>query len=438
MTVIETIAAWCARRREFSPAAQQAARDAIVDTLACLYAGRHDFSSRSVLRAFSHYQPMPAAIVALTNATAAHAIDYDDNFGPGMSHASAVLVPALLAVALEEGCHGQQLINAYLVGLQAQAFVGEAMSHAHYTAGWHGTSTIGAIGTAAGVAWLKGLDETGIARALTVAVSLACGVKGQFGTAVKPLHAGIAARNAVDAAQLAACGMAGRLDIIERDQGFYQLFAGAGFDPARVERWLTPQRHVIETVGVLPKRHPCCGSTHRVLDAIADLQSQHRFHHDEVASVAARVGIANRRNLAYDRPTDEMQARFSMPYCVNRLLEKGSLSVGDFTPSQVQAHSDAARLARITMTSWSERDEQTHGNPPHQVTVTLRDGRVLHAERRCAKGALDDPFSPHDKQRKFADCCFDLPEQAALYPRLQRLEQETQLDFLRVLMMPLP
>ena len=133
-------------------------------------------------------------------------------------------MPALLAVALARGASGRSLVDAYLVGLEAQAAVGRGVNPSHYTLGWHATSTVGCIGTAAGVAWLNGLDATGIARAMSLAVSMAAGVKGQFGTPAKPLHAGLAARNAVEAAALAACGMTGRIDILEAPQGFRELF----------------------------------------------------------------------------------------------------------------------------------------------------------------------------------------------------------------------
>lgn len=431
MTVIESIAAWCAREPHFSADAHRLAREAISDTLACLYAGRDDFSTLAVKQAWASFKEPPAAVVALINATAAHAIDYDDNFGPGMSHASAVLVPALLAVALEENASGEALVIAYLIGLQAQAFVGEMVSSSHYTAGWHGTSTIGCIGTAAGVAWLKGLDQAGIARTLSIAVSLAGGVKGQFGTPLKPFHAGMAARNAVEAASLAATGMSGRLDILEGEMGFYELFSGSGRWQDKVGRWLTDPHHIIETTGVMPKKYPCCGSTHRVLDAIADLQDRHNFAVEDVESANCKVGISNFRNLAYTAPEDEMQARFSMNYCVARMLEVGTLSVADFIPEQVKIQARHPLMSRITMQSWLPEQEAQADNLPHLVTLTFKDGRVLHHQRLSARGSLEEPFSEEDRQQKFADCCAQLPGAGEIYQRLDKLEEETELKFLR-------
>lgn len=431
MTLIESIADWCARPPRFSDTAHWLARDAIADTLACLYAGRDDFSTRAVQQAWAHYGRQPAAIAALVNATAAHAIDYDDNFAPGMSHASAVLVPALLAVALEENLSGEALVNAYLVGLQVQAFAGDVVSPSHYTAGWHGTSTLGCIGTAAGVAWLRGMDAAGIARTLSIAVSLASGIKGQFGTPLKPFHAGMAARNAVEAAMLAQTGMHGRADILECDMGFYQLFAGEGLSPDLASRWLAAEKHVIETVGVMPKKHPCCGSTHRVLDAIADMQAATPFRAADVESVHCKVGISNHRNLAYRRPENEMQARFSMNYCVARQLHAGALGVADFTPARVAVQAQDPLIDRVSMTSWSTEEEAATANLPHQVAIHLIDGRVLRHERFGAKGSLAEPFTAADRQQKFADCCARLRGCEMIYQRLQALESERQLGFLR-------
>lgn len=427
MTLIETLAQWCATPPAFSARARTLACDAIADTLGCMVAGRRDFSTRAVLQAWPE-QPRTRAQDALFNATAAHAIDYDDNFAPGMSHASAVLVPALLAVAKNHD--GAALIRAYLIGLQAQAFIGEAIGYQHYTAGWHGTSTVGCIGSAAGVAALLGMDAPGMARTLSIAVSFASGVKGQFGTPLKPFHAGMAARNAVDAALLAQTGMHGRADIIECAQGFNELYAGKlSFPSLPVEN-----EHVIERVGVMPKKHPCCGSTHRILDAIADIQQRQMLSVEEIESVHCQVGIANWRNLAYSQPKDEMQARFSMQYCVAMMLEKGALSVSDFTAESVRTQRDITRMATISMSPWTAEQEAESRDLPHILTLRLKDGREIVHSRLFARGGLDEPFSEQERQAKFRDCCADLPEADAVYQQLMQLEQQSDVGFLREMM----
>ncbi|ARO15814.1 MmgE/PrpD family protein (plasmid) [Ketogulonicigenium robustum] len=437
-TVIETIAAWAAAPHTFSPIAQTRAAQAITDTLACMVAGETDPATAAVRSAMApHGTHGPARLVgggtatasvaALVNGTAAHALDYDDNFLPAISHASAVIVPALLAIAEQTQASGADFVTAYLIALQAQAHVGQGVGYAHYAAGWHGTSTTGSIGTAAGTAWLLGLDAAGIARALTLGTSMASGIKGQFGTPAKPFHAGMAARNAVEAALLAQAGLSGRLDILEGAQGFRALYAGGTPTTWWEDTPEIPAAHVIETSGLMPKRHPCCGSTHLVLDTVIDLQKTHGFTAAQVARVDTRVGLANWRNLAYPAPINEMQARFSMQYCVARTLHKGVLGLADFTQASVDRYASDPLLQNITM----DYDPQSSSiDQPHQTTITLTSGAQLHGTRHFAKGTINDPFTADDRQTKFTDCTRHIAPPATLFATCEAIATQPDLAFL--------
>lgn len=442
-TVIEAIASWSVANSESDAAARAAAKDAIADTLGCLYAGRADASTAAVTSALAGHAGearrssrwigpgrTAPSLAALANGTAAHALDFDDNFTPGMSHASAVIVPALLAVADWVGADGRRFVDAYLLALQAQDFVGRGVRPSHYTAGWHGTSTVGSIGTAVGAAHLLGLDAAGIARALSLGTSMASGVKGQFGSLVKPFHAGMASRNAVEAALLAAEGLTGRLDILERDQGFLELFGGPtppGYD---IEAIANTKTNVILTDGLAPKAHPCCGSTHKIVDAIIDLMNEESIDPDTVVSVNGHVGPANYRNLPYTDPQDEMEARFSMQYCAMLAFRQGILKLSDFTPDVVRQKAGDPLMARVGMTHYSAADEAASGKQPHILTVTLSDGRSFTRERDFARGMIEDPFAEAQKRAKFMDCCGSLANAAGLYEQLMNLETASDLSFL--------
>jgi len=442
-TVIEAIAHWCATQPRSGEAERAAARDAIADTIACLYAGRADETTTAVTAAFGGHAGeaqrsvrwvgpgrTAPSLAALANGTAAHALDFDDNFTPGMSHASAVIVPALLAVADWVGASGERFVDAYLLALQAQDFVGSGVRPSHYTAGWHGTSTVGSIGTAIGTAYLLGLDEAGMARALSLGTSMASGGKGQFGSPVKPFHAGMASRNAVEAALLAAEGLTGRLDILERDQGFLELFGGPtppGYDIDAIANTAT---NVILAAGLAPKAHPCCGSTHKIVDAIIDLMNEEKIDPDTVASVNGHVGPANYRNLPYTNPQDEMEARFSMQYCAALAFRQGILKLSDFTPGVVRQKAGDPLMSRIGMTHYSAAEEAASGKQPHVLTVTLSDGRSFTRERDFARGMIEDPFTDAQKRAKFMDCCDGLANAAGLYGQLMALDAARDLAFL--------
>lgn len=414
-TVLEKIARQLVSRQSFSAMALQRAQDAIIDTIGCMIAGRNDTAPRSVAAAFAEEVTHDGksvvftggrsspSVAALINGAAAHCLDFDDNFHPARAHASAVLVPALLSVATSsDNVSGQRLISTYLAGLEAQASVGFGVIPSHYNRGWHGTSTIGCIGAAAGVAVLLGLGEAEIASAMSLATSMACGPKGQFGTGAKPFHAGIAARNAVEAAQLAKAGLSGRLDILERPQGFLDLFGG---DEAKGWADLSwNDNHIIETRGLVMKLHPCCASTHRAIDAALDLQREHGFSIEDIERIDTKVGRSAVDNLAYSDPSDEMQARFSMQYCLAIALSNGKLSLADFTKEAATRPELRVHMAKINMTSYSAEEERGVERLPHQVNLVLKDGRRLSIERLHANGAIAAPLSDGQKREKFEDC----------------------------------
>jgi len=414
-TVLEKIATHVVSRTLFSTLAMTRAQQAVVDTIGCMVAGASDQAPRSVAAAFSsEIGPTGASgvftggraslsVAALINGTAAHCLDFDDNFHPARAHASAVLVPALLAIASAEGSiSGGQFIRAYLAGLEAQAAVGFGVNPSHYNRGWHGTSTVGCIGAAAGVAVLLGLNEERVAQAMSIATSLAAGPKGQFGTAAKPLHAGMAARNAVEAAHLSHAGITGRSDILERRQGFLDLFGGVGSTGWDGLSW--GENHIIETRGLVTKLHPCCASSHRVIDAARDLQNEHGFSLDEVQRIETKVGQSAVDNLAYPDPADEMQARFSMQYCLAAALLQGRLSLADFTRDAIFRPAIRRHMPKISVSAYSAEEERGIERIAHQVTVTLLDGRRLWNERLHARGAIAVPVTDAERHSKFSDC----------------------------------
>src|SRR5919204_571687 len=164
---------------------------------------------------------------ALANGAAGHAHDFDDTNFALMGHPSVPLFAAALAAAEAETADGAALALAYVIGFEIDAALGIAVNPAHYTRGWHATSTIGTLGCAAAAARLLGLDVTQTRHALGIAASLASGLKENFGSMTKPYHAGHAAQSGVWAALLAREGLTASDTALEGHQGFVAAFGGA-------------------------------------------------------------------------------------------------------------------------------------------------------------------------------------------------------------------
>ncbi|TNM63475.1 MmgE/PrpD family protein [Aliirhizobium smilacinae] len=414
-SALSNIANHLTSRTEFSPHWIELARDAVIDTLGCMIAGARDASVQAVTTAFAaemngngtHWLVTGgrtvSSISALVNGTAAHALDFDDNFHPARAHASAVLVPALLAaISRDHPVTGRQFLEAYMTGLEAQSAVGSGVNPSHYNKGWHGTATVGAIGAAAGVARLLGANTEQTGQSMSLATSMACGPKAQFGTLVKPIHAGIAARNAVEAARLAMAGATGAIDVLEKPQGFLDLFGGD--EPVGWADNKPNGRHIIETRGLVTKRHPCCASTHRAIDMLLDLKAEYGLREEDIATIDAKVGISAVKNLPYPKPSDEMQARFSMQYCLATAFRRGALSLADFTMSALSDGKKSLLMDKINMHSFTADEERGHERLPHELTVTLTNGEILRRSRLHAKGAREDALGEDQRKAKFIDC----------------------------------
>ena len=212
-------------------AAQARAATAILDTVGVTLAGASETASRIVQDVMADDRGDACSILgtsrrasaggaALANGTAAHALDYDDMCFVSLAHPSAPLVSALVAAGERIGAPGTRLIDAYVIGFEIEARLGRLMNPRHYQRGWHCTSTLGTIGAAAAVSRLLNLDAHQAAHAMAIAASEASGLKENFGTMVKPLHAGLAARDGVLAALLAGGGLTASARAIDGSQGF--------------------------------------------------------------------------------------------------------------------------------------------------------------------------------------------------------------------------
>lgn len=425
---------WVARTpRIRSRRALALAKDALKDIVACMLAGARDEATLRVSRAARAWGPPSAALVY---GTAAHALDYDDNYHPMAGHATAVLAPAIFALAETRRASGIEVLDAYIVGLEAIALVGNGVNLVHYERGWHSTSTLGPFGAAAACARLLGLDQARVTAALSLAFSMASGSKLQFGTMAKPMHAGLAAQHGVMAAMLAANGVAGVAEPLEGPWGFRDLFAGAGspgYRPRDIGRPLA-----IERYGLKAKIHPCCASVHTAVDALLFLKEKYRFVAADVESIDVLVNRVSYDNLRYTDPKTDTEARFSMQWAMALALLQGRLRLADFTPTALTRTEVHAWLPRIRMRHTrpgNAHPSKENGREPALTTVLLKDGRKFSRYAQRPKGTLQIPLTRAELDAKFEDCA---PGREDLRRLLDRLESVRDIRTLTALIRPSP
>src|ERR1700691_2242149 len=183
----------------------------------------------------------PVRFAAFANAVGIHADDFDDtqlavaeDRDSGLlTHPTAPVLPAALAVAETRSLSGRDLLLAYNVAVEVECKIAEAISPRHYQDGFHSTGTIGVFGSATAVAKLNRFDLPHVLTTLGIAASEGAGLRENFGTMTKPFHAGKAAENGVVAADFAALGWTATHEVLEAPRGFFHA-AGGGYDPAAI------------------------------------------------------------------------------------------------------------------------------------------------------------------------------------------------------------
>jgi len=356
----------------------------------------------AVLGLGAGHAPAPAAFV---NATAAHALDFDDNCYAGFVHGSAVIVPALLACAQAIGAAGAQAITALVAGAECEYAVGRATRGILYGQGWWTTGVLGPIGAAVAVARLLGLDAVRTHHALALAAGMASGTKSCFGSDAKPLMAGKAAEAGVQAALLAQAGATAAADPFGHPHGFAARYNQGIFDADALDR--LGSAWYLRDPGVDVKRIPVCLSSHAAVDALRDLMARHALAADEVDQVICDVPPVVVANLCYGVPDSVAQARFSMPFAIAMTLLDPDWGLPALTPGQLARADLRALMQRVRMetgAAWDDAALRQAAPEGARVRVVLRDGRVLRAGRDKAAGSPADPLSPAQQARKFLDC----------------------------------
>ncbi len=384
---------------------------------------------------------MPSPVAALINGASAHSFDFDDYDEASQAHASAVLVPAILAFAEEIGSSGAEALDAYIIGLEVIIRIGEAVNMAHYNKGWHTTATLGIFGAAAACARLYGADAGEMLAALSIAASYSAGMKVQFGTDAKPLHAGIAAQNGVTAATLARAGLSGHKDALDGPLGFVSLYAGSDAPdfPTGIPKLGNPL--AIEEFGLIIKRFPNCACLHRALDCFFELKDQHGLTADMIESVVANVPHAYAESIKYTAPDTPAEARFSMQYGISVAMLQDRVSLADYTPDAVARPEVRALYDKVSFKTFSTGASPgvSATQPPEGVGVTTTTGARLTSESAIVVGDPRLPLSPDQLDAKFADCvltCFDTDKTGAILTAVADLDKLQQVGVLSEMLRP--
>lgn len=317
---------------------------------------------------------------ALVNGTTSHVLDYDDVNLAITGHPTAVIYSALLPLAESRHTSGNTLLSAFAAGYETACRVGRWLGDTHYEHGYHATSSVGAVAAAAACARLLGLSVEDTACALGLAATQAAGLKAQFGSMAKPLHAGFAARNGLMAACLAARGYEGGRTILEADQGYAQVLSAAPDWRAATAQpqglWHLQNR--------LFKYHAACYGTNAGIECAREIRAM-GVRPEQIASIIAVTHPSTRSMCHLPAPRSAAEARFSLSLNIAFALQ--GVDTGDIAAYTEARLNDATTIALrdLVKTEFSE----ALGRMEAEVIIELRDGSVRRRRRDASTPEAD-------------------------------------------------
>ncbi len=395
-----------ARWEDIPPAVRHEAKRSLMNFFACSLGGCRDAavaSAATVLRRFSagsqatvigRAERTDALNAAFLNALGANVFDFDDTHLPTIIHPTAPVAPALFALAEESRVAGPELLLAFVLGVEAECRIGNAISPGHYRRGWHITSTCGVFGAAAGAGKILGLPPLRMKWALGNASAQAGGLVETLGSMAKSVSVGNTARNGLVSALLAADGFFGPEQPLEGPRGFLRVTADspnlASITQNLGERW--------EILANTYKPYPCGVVLNPVIEACLALASDERLVIADIERIEITGPPLLRERTDRANPHSGREAQVSGQHSAAVVLTRARAGLREFGDQCAADPGLRALGAKVCFV-----DDASYAVDAARVTVRLSAGRELSQMIEHARGGGDRPLADADLERKLKD-----------------------------------
>ena len=342
----------------------------------------------------------------LMNGILIHGLDYDDTHAQGVIHATTSTLPTALAMAAQHNKSGDELLTAFVLGVEIATRLGSVAKGGFHQIGFHPTGLIGTFGCTMASGWLLGLNERQYIDAQGLALSVASGSL-EFlndGAWNKRMHPGWAGYAGVTAATFGRHGYTGTRLAYEGRFGLYASHL-VGRDDYDLNLATQDLGRVWELDRVSVKPLPACHFTHAAVDAATRIYEQgiraEQIKRIKVLVPAETVKTVCEPEEAKRKPANSYEAQFSIPYLVGTALLKGRLTLDDIDEP---ALADPKGVALAAITDYSaDPDSQFPKYFDGEVVVELKDGRVIREREAMNRGSVDRPLTEQDIVTKYRD-----------------------------------
>jgi 2-methylcitrate dehydratase PrpD len=282
-------------------------------------------------------------------------------------------MPAALALGEKTNVKPEKFWNAVILGLETVTRIGAWLGRDHHLSGYHSTATAGAFGATIVASKLLSLDEKATNYALGLVSSMASGVRAQFGTMAKPLHAGMAAANGIEAALFAQAGLISNPDALEAEHGFADTHTTQDRDTTKAlndlgEYWMLKE--------VLHKYHACCHGLHPTLEALLQVREKNNLIAKNIENVSIAVPPRYLKICHILSPNTGLEAKFSFRLSAAMVLNgQDTAALSTFSSNACKNPDLIALRNRVSVTP-----DTNLGETEAFVQVQTTDGEILTAK----------------------------------------------------------
>ncbi len=326
----------------------------------------------------------------LVNGMSSHIFDYDDTHLDTIHHPSGPVAPVVFALGEHYGFSGSELLHAFILGVEAELRISNAIRPSHYDIGWHVTSTTGVFGAAIAACLLLQSSEEEMLYALGIAGTQAFGLREMFGTMTKPFHPGKAAQNGLLAALLAKRGFTSSKQVLEAKRGFAHVLSPES-DLSQVNVNWGSNWEILKNAF---KPYACGIVLHPSIDACialrefaspAEVDEIHIITNPYVLELTSKIN-----------PQTGLEGKFSIYHTASIAFMEGDAGQAQYEDEKVLSPEVVAFRSKI-----KTEIDPTMKEEMAKAVLTKKDGSQHEVMIEHATGSIENPMKNEDLIRKF-------------------------------------
>ncbi len=402
-----------ARPGDLPDAVRREAPRAFVNWLGCALGGSPDISVTTALAALKPLFGSPQATVigrrmrldmahaTFFNCLSSSSQAYDDTHLATIAHPTGVTAAGIFALAEGRGIRvsGADFLHALVLGIEVQCRMSRMLVEppAKSAVGMFMTGFTGAMGTAAAVGKLMGLDEQHMMWALAIAATQGAGFRETHGSMSVGFVRAHASRCGLVAALLAEQGFTASDCSLEAPRGFAAYATNANLDI--VTRGLGSH---YETLGVAYKPYACAIVVHPAIDVAREFITAVAGRSEAVKSIELLVHPLAVELSGKTAPINANYARISASHWVAATVLKGTQSLRKLAglDGSSDGYVDDAAVVALRGKVMLIGDASL-GRDEARGTLTFIDGRVIEAHVKHCRGSLARPMTDEELSEKF-------------------------------------